>query len=419
MRCLSLRFQNNLALLSPSLMTSFSSLSISNCSFAYQSSDQGSFILDQQSSNITVLNTVFRFGSATSKGGAISCIKQCNLTLSNTVFSECTSGSKGGAIYAYNSYLAMSYGNISRTSASLVGGAIYLDHGSGQITYSSFTQIINGAIIGISSNSVLITNSIFTFGTNLVGGFLYCYFCSYVKVMNSTFDSGNASTGGAVVAEIDSYSNSKYECVISGNHFANNNAVTSGGAVSLQSLNCTIINNTFQSNMVQSGNGGGLSLDCLYETLCDLNVVNNLFASNSAEISGGAIFWQSSKPQLENNTFQNNSAFYGDEIASYATYLAVVNNSTPLAFLNSEDPPLALNLYEVASGQVIHSELSFGLFDDQSNLVLTSNGLIAEMVAVNSSSLEGRREYEIYQCKWDVLLLQLYLYCSAQFCPRC
>ena len=63
--------------------------------------------------------------------------------------------------------------------------------------------------------------------------------------------------------------------------------------------------------------GGSLYLSCSSAN-CEFYVSNNTFTINRANNSGGAIKWNDVRPyNLSNNIFVDNSALYGNDIASY------------------------------------------------------------------------------------------------------
>lgn len=53
---------------------------------------------------------------------------------------------------------------------------------------------------------------------------------------------------------------------------------------------------------------------------------NQIFKNNTAN-SGGAIIYKNQRPQMENVTFLNNSAYYGPNIASYPIYMRIVEKT--------------------------------------------------------------------------------------------
>ena len=56
----------------------------------------------------------------------------------------------------------------------------------------------------------------------------------------------------------------------------------------------------------------------LLHTYCALSVSKSTFVNNYARDNGGAISWTYNKPTLSDNTYTNNSATYGNDIASFA-----------------------------------------------------------------------------------------------------
>jgi predicted outer membrane repeat protein len=79
-------------------------------------------------------------------------------------------------------------------------------------------------------------------------------------------------------------------------------------------VNSSFINNTHPF-------GGALYLTCpdFNEKECQFFISDSTFIANSASLKGGAIYYDTYKPFLTNNTFLNNSAPYGPDLASYPT----------------------------------------------------------------------------------------------------
>ncbi len=74
----------------------------------------------------------------------------------------------------------------------------------------------------------------------------------------------------------------------------------------------------------KKGLGGALYVNCDSFTESNPNACNvtligkNVFKNNFAENDGGALIWSKQKPVIGNTTqFQNNSAYYGGNFASY------------------------------------------------------------------------------------------------------
>jgi hypothetical protein len=70
--------------------------------------------------------------------------------------------------------------------------------------------------------------------------------------------------------------------------------------------------------------GGAIHIDCIKEeTKCNSSIENTHFQGNMAMDQGGAISYHGYRPMVTNNTFMNNSALYGKDIASYPAYIAI------------------------------------------------------------------------------------------------
>ena len=77
------------------------------------------------------------------------------------------------------------------------------------------------------------------------------------------------------------------------------------------------------------GNGGCLDLSCPLFDYCEYYIDSNTFINNTAHISGGAIKWDDVLPyNLTTNIFDQNSAVYGTDIASYPIKLEMIDNES-------------------------------------------------------------------------------------------
>ncbi len=93
-------------------------------------------------------------------------------------------------------------------------------------------------------------------------------------------------------------------------------------------MNIEILGVTFSENTA-SKEGGAMSLLCSISNTkkCSFYVESNTFEDNFALISGGALFFNLYAP-LGENTFTNNIAEYGRDLASYPFKLRLINNDT-------------------------------------------------------------------------------------------
>ena len=115
-------------------------------------------------------------------------------------------------------------------------------------------------------------------------------------------------------------------------------------------------------NNIATGNGGGISLN----STKDVNLTECRFASNQAALGGGGLFWTGAAPLQQSLTFLNNSAAYGQELASDASQVQL--GSTTF-------------LEKVPSGQILTSPFQFNLVDSLGQVVSTANTFYARITA--------------------------------------
>ena len=150
-----------------------------------------------------------------------------------------------------------------------------------------------------------------------------------------------------------------------------------GGAIQTVDSNATIDNSMFEH--CQAKQGGWLALLCSKDILCSYNIRNNEFINNFAEMKGGTMYYDMYRPELDNNIYSNNSAQYGDNIASYPIKIK----------LNNIDSDL-IKLENVVSGQAYPTSLEFELVDHDGQVILTNNISTIKINSVtNNTSLDG------------------------------
>ncbi|WP_133241952.1 Ig-like domain-containing protein, partial [Methanobrevibacter thaueri] len=228
-------------------------------------------------SNGTVDNCIFTNNVAQNRGGAIflhgNSTENCtNTTLSHSIFINNNAGLNGGAVDwqegAHDG--VVTYCDFTNNTASSTGGAVYWSGHNGTILHSNFT---NNKALGTVN------------GTGPDG---------------SIIPGGN---GGAIVwkgAEGD----------IINTTFRLNNASRNGGAIFMQAgsnedcSNITVDGGLFIENYA-GVNGGALDW---YEGAHDADLYNSVFINNTAERSGGAVYWFGHDGTIANSTFENNRA---------------------------------------------------------------------------------------------------------------
>ena len=144
-----------------------------------------------------------------------------------------------------------------------------------------------------------------------------------IEVSSSIFLFGvSESVGGAVFA---SSSREAKQLIFINSSFSSYSAIA-GGAFYVSGMNLTVQNCTFFNNSAKSGDNensgeGGAVFISASEWETETTFESTKFILNSANISGGGIKWYSSRPNISFEVFENNSAFYGNDVASFSYQL--------------------------------------------------------------------------------------------------
>ena len=123
----------------------------------------------------------------------------------------------------------------------------------------------------------------------------------------------------------------------------------------------TIDNWRFENNLAV--NGGAIYLGCDYLKVCRNSITNSVFTGNNATINGGAISYTSYRPTFSNNYFENNSAVYGNDIASFPSkILQDLENGSFSDLLSINDAP---------SGSPIQNSIPLVIVDEDFNVMVS------------------------------------------------
>eukprot|EP00347_Sterkiella_histriomuscorum_P008851 403343497 len=223
----------------------------------------------------------------------------------------------------------------------------------------------------------------------------------------------------------------KSNLIIQNSNFSWNQARTSGGAVVSVNNDVMIENVTFESNVALTGSAGALLLDCdiNYQRICNYQIQNSLFQNNTAAMNGGAIQYTYYPPIIDgkNNTFTNNSAQYGFNVAAFPVKLEFADNisenkrnlnTQQISRLTDEEvADLGLSnaiVYEIldyqVSGNLITQGFSFFLVDNDNMNLITDSSSEASLIALdpNNVSLLKSRTVSAKQGKFtfnDVIII--------------
>lgn len=90
---------------------------------------------------------------------------------------------------------------------------------------------------------------------------------------------------------------------------------------------------------------------------------------------GGGIYYDLYRPKLNNNIFENNSAIYGPDIASYPIKIKMIN-------ISSDD----IMFDELVSGQTISPSIELCLVDHDEQIVLNDYSSKITISKINSNT---------------------------------
>ena len=108
--------------------------------------------------------------------------------------------------------------------------------------------------------------------------------------------------------------------------------------------------------------------------------MDSTFIGNTAVRQGGALNYNYARPSLSHNFYQDNSALYGPNIASYPVKIKLFDSTQDEVYLNN-----------VGSGITYPQTLHFGLYDyDDQIMVLDSSDQISILpIDLHSSDVSG------------------------------
>ena len=277
-----------------------------------------SVIASWNSSEISIMNSIFQNNSANHLGGAVAVAEKSVLYISNTTFennAQVSVSTKnvhkpfilpqgGGAIYLFKSVGNISNSRFYNNSASYAGGSVYATSNcSLSISNTTFENNVAVAFGGtITSVNCFMNIQHTKFKNNSVlnkvdgkGGGLYLPFNSTIEISHTLFSKCHASIGGAIT------SNSSTIIMFNSSVIANTgSAVVLGKGDSFEIKNSSFYNNSTPKD------GGAIICDA-----CVLQMTNTRFSYNRAVRRGGAVNVDDSKLIAHSCLFTDNDAYTG------------------------------------------------------------------------------------------------------------
>jgi hypothetical protein len=351
---------------------------------------EGSYI-SSKTSSIIIDNSRFSSGYALLNAGAGSIL--VNNTITNSPFKNLFLEVSSSAIFASEkSKISISYSRFYDLNSTSEGSQINLYSSSITISHSIFNNFNKTGIHGVNLSNLGVFKSIFKGGTGCNGGAIACIECEQIEISDSSFLFNSAKySGGALYLLLTSYFEySRY--FISSCEFESNYA-NLGGALYSDGGYINIKNTAFLGNKAIS-EGGAAYLKCTSIEVCEFDIESTEIAQNSAGIAGGGIYWDNKRLKLYyNNIVINNTAKYGDNIASYPIKIQYLLNGKISDYNNSVtlDKPLAYTLDNVAPGQELNEQIKLALVDQYKQIVNSDNLSYAEISTNNTrtSSIIG------------------------------
>ena len=152
--------------------------------------------------------------------------------------------------------------------------------------------------------------------------------------------------------------------------------VSNGGALDIIDSSVNLSNSKFEQNKAQSG--AAISVRCANYNIWINQFDSSYFVNNTAEIQGGAIYYNYRRPTINNLIFDANSAPYGLNIASY-----------PIKIVEANSLSESITYENVPSGIKIGSILKFALMDYDSQTVPDSSSSIMINSITQGASVLG------------------------------
>lgn len=377
---------------SPGFIMEMSRITIQNCSLTNQTGETGAFLFAAVYTTVHISDSSFSFGKANS-GGALYCVVRCNITLFRSKFFNCTAPSGSLAEFRDSSIVIEETQAVFLTSL-ISAGALQIIESNLTINRSYFADLVGNGATTVGS-VVIVDETTFERIYSSFGSGVSTMDCTSLVITSSRFEDCVAKQGGAIYSYTTGFLAFSLTSLYRNNTFISNKAIN-GGAIYSNSVLMTVQNNTFLSNsasqanyndfsLLETGIGGGIMCLCENVPGCDFRIIGNVFANNGAARRGGAVRWFDFYPEFKANEMTNNSAIYGDDVASFAIQLVPMSLENKIKdFLTNETIPLAGLIESVGSGHVYKEALVFALIDHYGKVVSDDSSSSAQIEVVGS-----------------------------------
>lgn len=223
-------------------------------------------------------------------------------------------GSFVGNFYVFSSDLVINGTSFKDLKNYKWGICVFSKESNVSMNFDSFENFSSNCVYGEESN-LLMNNTIFLNKLPQIYSSFICDSCIQVQISNSIFNTSFLpDLGGAITIKFT------LKVSLESSVFLNNSAINAG-AIYIYNSNTSISHCFFKENHAFFGDGGGIKLDNEKGRIFDFLILSSIFTKNTAKHEGGAIVYTDVIPRLINVSYEENSAFYGDDVASYGIRL--------------------------------------------------------------------------------------------------
>jgi len=357
----------------PGIVTQSSTITITDSNFSSQEAKSNSMFSLTAGSTGTFTNTKFSSAKATVDGG-IGEVLSSILTVKGCSFTDVDSG-PGAMLNLIQTTSTFENCSVSKIKTTSVGSFLSTKLGTLNIKGTVVSDFKETAIITANTDTITLTDSTFERGTGLkftvfIASNFVTFTADRLTLRNNYAEYETAGMDLTVLENWPYNSTLK----ITDSTFEGNSADSS--AVLFSDVKATnITRSTFINNEARNGNGGAVELGCEVSYPCVIGVTHSNFTNNRAELNGGAIYWTLQEPYTFNNTYINNSAVYGKDVASFGVNLMSIDFAqSESQRVNNQLSRVADGTYlNVGSGQRLPMTIAIGLVDKYGQIVATDN----------------------------------------------
>ena len=340
---------------------------IENCKFINNTSILFNILL----TSIFIRNSMI-FNEICLSSVKIGCLMAANsnssILIETSSFENITDG-----IYIENSNILTNKINIKGTSQSCITAL----SSNLTINHSVFSNYNENCLFMTNSDVFLYKNTFFNNTLNSFESFIGVIIlesCSGINLQSSNFFNNFGSSMGSSLY-LSSYINENLQTAYIFNNSFINNVVLQDGTIYLLNINVSFINNSIISNEGLRG-AGIFSIVSNEYVIMRTYIYNNTFKNNIAYIEGGAIKWNNSDSFIKDNTFINNKAMYGKDIAAFPfriSLIAYMKDGNNEVYYDSKTNETELILDNLTSGNEIPYILRFEIRDIYDEIITLNN----------------------------------------------